>query len=220
LERARGGANEGLWLRAGFQSAGRGRLGRPWSSLPGNLLTSTIIRLRQTDPAAATLAFAVAVAAHISISKLAPWPAFQIKWPNDILTATGEKLCGILLERCADAVVIGIGVNLAHYPLDTGRAVTSIAALGYPVPSAQDFAKTLAADFADVVNRWRQHGAESILVEWQERAHPKGTSLSVHLPNGKFLNGNYIGLAADGALQLRLADGSIHVVHAADVFLE
>src|SRR3546814_1141224 len=53
---ARDGAAEGLWLRAERQSAGRGRQGRAWASPAGNLYVSTIVRLRPTDPQAATLA--------------------------------------------------------------------------------------------------------------------------------------------------------------------
>jgi BirA family biotin operon repressor/biotin-[acetyl-CoA-carboxylase] ligase len=41
----------------------------------------------------------------------------------------------------------------------------------------------------------------------------------VQLPNGDREDGLYAGLTADGALQLRLADGTIHAIHAADVFL-
>ena len=40
-----------------------------------------------------------------------------IKWPNDIVSLTGKKLCGILTEMSAEIdyinyVVIGIGVNV------------------------------------------------------------------------------------------------------------
>src|SRR3546814_6594181 len=59
---ARDGAAEGLWLRAERQSAGRGRQGRAWASPAGNLYVSTIVRLRPTDPPAATLALVAAVA--------------------------------------------------------------------------------------------------------------------------------------------------------------
>src|SRR3546814_4110770 len=59
-------------------------------------------------------------------------PKITCKWPNDVLLG-GAKLAGILLEsRTAatggglDWVIVGIGVNLAHFPPDTpyeiGRA--------------------------------------------------------------------------------------------------
>jgi BirA family transcriptional regulator, biotin operon repressor / biotin---[acetyl-CoA-carboxylase] ligase len=46
-----------------------------------------------------------------------------------------------------------------------------------------------------------------------------GTALTVNLPNGEQLQGLYNGLNEDGSLRLCLADGEIHAIHAADVFL-
>src|SRR5687768_10902544 len=107
------GAPEGLWLRAVEQTAGRGRLGRAWISSPGNLYASTIVRLRPNDSTPATLALMAAVALDETLRAhgAEPW----IKWPND-LYLVDAKLTGILLERAGEAVVVGVGVNLAHHP--------------------------------------------------------------------------------------------------------
>ena len=102
LQRAAEGGPEGLWLRADAQDGGRGRLGRHWESPVGNLFASTIVRLRNTDPAPSTLAFVAVLAAHDMVRQIAPHVAIQIKWPNDLLSSDGAKLCGILLERTAD----------------------------------------------------------------------------------------------------------------------
>jgi BirA family biotin operon repressor/biotin-[acetyl-CoA-carboxylase] ligase len=51
--------------------------------------------------------------------------AAMLKWPNDLLV-DGAKLAGILLERIDDAVIIGIGVNLAHHPGEAGPPATSL----------------------------------------------------------------------------------------------
>ena len=208
-----------MWLRADVQQTGRGRMGRQWESPPGNLFASTIIRLQPNDPAAASLAFVAAVAAHKAISKLSPFAIAQIKWPNDLLSLDGQKFCGILLERCDDAVVAGFGVNLAHHPEGLDRPVTSIAAMGLIVPTPQEFLEILAADFAASMLQWRTYGTAAIFTDWQNRAHPIGTMLTGQLPNGDAFDGAYAGLSDDGALMLRLADGAIRVIHAADVFL-
>src|SRR5690606_6236394 len=106
LALAQAGASEGLWLRAERQTLGKGRQGKAWESPPGNLYASTLIRLRPSDPPAATLALVAAVALEEAVSVFLPARA-AIKWPNDLLI-DGAKLSGILLERAADAVVIGI----------------------------------------------------------------------------------------------------------------
>jgi BirA family transcriptional regulator, biotin operon repressor / biotin---[acetyl-CoA-carboxylase] ligase len=215
---AQAGECEGLWLRAEVQTAGRGRMGRNWASPIGNLFTSTIIRPQPGDPAAATLGFVAAVALEEVLSAYAPEADFQIKWPNDVL-ASGAKISGILLERQDNAIILGIGVNLASYPTELGRPATSIATLTGSAPDPHQFLETLAEAFARWLARWRGEGIGSVLNQWRARAHPVGTALSVVLPDGQSFEGLYDGLDHDAALKLRLADGSVRAIHAGDVFL-
>ncbi len=211
------GSPEGLWLRAEQQTAGRGRQGRVWQSPPGNLYASTLVRLRAADPAPATLALVAAVALEEAVSAYLGAGRVQLKWPNDLLLA-GAKLSGILLERAADAIVIGVGVNLAHHPTDIDRLATSLAAHGVAVAPG-DFIETLADSFARWLGKWRVEGLAPIRDRWMARAHPSGTALTARLPDGSALDGLFDRLDADGALILRLADGTRRVIHAGDVFL-
>jgi BirA family biotin operon repressor/biotin-[acetyl-CoA-carboxylase] ligase len=215
LALAAAGAGEGLWLRAVEQTAGRGRQGRPWVSPPGNLHASTLVRLRRGDPNPATLAMATAVALDEVLQGYGAAPV--IKWPNDLLIGDA-KLTGILLERSGDAVVVGIGINLAHHPEGLDRATTSVAAQGLGAPDPGLFLRDLAESFARWLAVWRA-GLEPVRRRWLERAHPPGTALSVRLPEQQTLDGLFDGLDTDGALRLRLASGEVQVIHAGDVFL-
>ena len=230
LELARSGAEEGLWLRAERQTLGRGRQGRAWESPIGNCYATTLVRLRPTDPPAATLALvaAVGLAEAVSVYANSPSPSLsqreregegdvRIKWPNDLLI-DGAKLSGILLERADDAVVIGIGVNLAYHPDLPDRPTTSLAAHGIHVAPEQ-FVETLADAVARWLSRWRSEGLSPVRQRWLDRAHPLGTALTARLPDGTTIDGLFDGLDPDGALVLRLADGTRRVIHAADVFL-
>ncbi|MET0248056.1 MAG: biotin--[acetyl-CoA-carboxylase] ligase [Sphingomonas sp.] len=214
---ARAGAPEGVWLRAERQTAGKGRQGRAWESPPGNLFASTLIRLRPTDPSPATLALVAAVALEDAVRVFLPGGA-MLKWPNDLLI-DGAKLSGILLERVGDAVIIGFGVNLAHYPEGLERAVTSLSAHGIAAPDPQVFAETLAESLDRWVARWRGEGLAPVRERWLARAHPAGTALTARLADGDAIDGLFDGLDREGALILRLADGTSHAIHAADVFL-
>lgn len=213
LARAREGAPEGLWLRADWQSGGRGRQGRDWHSPAGNLYASTLVRLRAGDPPAPTLALVAAVALHATVDAFASDQGVIIKWPNDLL-AGHAKLAGILLEREGHAVVIGIGANLAHHPHDLGRAATDLAALTGTAPEPRVFLEALAENFALWLARWRGEGLHPIRARWLELAHPVGTALSTSAGEGLF-----DGLDEIGALRLRLADGTTRVINAGDVFL-
>ena len=219
LIRAAQGAPEGLWLRADAQDDGRGRLGRSWESPSGNMFASTIVRLRDNDPPAASLAFVTAVAVFDAVRQIAPQVGISLKWPNDLLTLDGAKLCGILLERTSDAVIAGIGLNLVWHPQNLDRKVSDLSALGAAPPDAQTAVEIVAEAFGRYVDIWRQSGLGPIIRRWEAVAHPRGTALSAKLPDGQELHGLYAGLDSDGALQLSLADGSIRAIHAADVFL-
>lgn len=218
LELALSGASEGMWLRAERQTAGRGRQGREWVSVTGNVYTSTLVRLRPSDPPAPTLAFVAAVALQEAISLFLPADiAVQIKWPNDLLVR-GAKLSGILLERAGDAVVLGFGINLADAPEAMERAVTSVAAHA-PPPEPGVFLESFAEIFGHWLARWRGEGLAPVRERWLACAHPVGTALTARLPDGGAVDGLFDGLDGGGALILRLADGSRHVMHAGDVFL-
>jgi BirA family biotin operon repressor/biotin-[acetyl-CoA-carboxylase] ligase len=112
-ERARllalAGAPHGTLVTAAEQSAGRGRQGRRWSAPAGScLLMSVLVR---SPPPLLPLLSAVAVCDVAGTQA-------QIKWPNDIVIARGErlaKLAGILIEGRPQErwAVLGIGLNVA-----------------------------------------------------------------------------------------------------------
>jgi BirA family biotin operon repressor/biotin-[acetyl-CoA-carboxylase] ligase len=216
---AREGAPEGTWLRAGRQSGGRGRQGREWYSPPGNLYASTLVRLRQGDPPAPTLALVAAVALHeVATAFAVVGVGIEIKWPNDLLVA-GAKLSGILLERIGDAVIVGFGVNLTDHPEELAGPAINMGMLG-GAPDPSRFLEALAERFEHWVERWRNEGLEPVRQCWLASAHPVGTALSTHLPSGARIEGLFDGLDDTGALRLRMADGSTELIHAGDVFLD
>jgi BirA family biotin operon repressor/biotin-[acetyl-CoA-carboxylase] ligase len=215
---AKAGAPAGIWVRADRQTGGRGRHGRSWESPPGNLYASTLVRLAANDPPPATLALVAAVALDELVTALVGPTRVRIKWPNDVLL-DGAKLSGILLARAGEAVVVGFGVNLIHHPQGLDRPTISLAAAGVNGVTAEGFLADLAPAFARWLGRWRGEGLAPVRQRWLERAHPRGTALRVRGADGSVIEGLFDGMDADGALLLRLADGSVHVMHAGDVFL-
>ena len=140
-----GDAPEGAVVVAGEQTAGRGRLGRPWVAEPGtSLLFSVNLRPpveTQRLPALTVVAGAAAADGVRQATGLVP----EIKLPNDLLIH-GRKLAGILAEAREDRVVLGMGINVnvtaEQLPTEVHRAPTSLLVeLGEPV----DRARLLAA---------------------------------------------------------------------------
>lgn len=138
-----------------------------------------------------------------------------IKWPNDLLIGPA-KLAGILLERAGDQIVVGIGVNLAYPPDVEGRATVALADLGSRL-TVTDFAVSLAAAFATELNLWRTQGLTPLIARWTERAHPRGTRLTISEGGDAGLTGAFDGLDDGGALRLRLDDGALRLVTAGEV---
>ncbi|MEL7689749.1 biotin--[acetyl-CoA-carboxylase] ligase [Citromicrobium bathyomarinum] len=210
--------NEGDWLIADRQSAGRGRQGRGWQDGHGNFMGSTIVRTQPGQPPAHTLSLLAAVALFDTIHALLQRPhRLVLKWPNDLLIGDA-KLSGILLEAERDAVVIGIGVNLVSAPDLPDRKSAALTQFG-PAPDRDAFAETLAAHFATELQRWRTYGLEPLIRSWNAASMPKGTPISVHEPDGGQVGGLFDGIEPDGSMRLRLADGSVRVIHAGDVIL-
>ncbi|MXO61773.1 biotin--[acetyl-CoA-carboxylase] ligase [Qipengyuania oceanensis] len=215
---ARERVGEGDWLVADRQTAGRGRQGRAWFDGSGNFMGSTVVLLGPNDPPPPTLALMAGLALYEAVTPMVQGRAgLSLKWPNDLLL-DNAKLAGILLERVEDAVIVGIGVNLAKAPELPDRETVALSALG-PAPVRDTFAHALAASFATELSRWRDFGIDPLLRRWQAVAHIEGTPLTVHEPDGAIVEGSYAGLASDGSLRLRLVDGSLRAIHAGDVML-
>ena len=115
LALARAGAPVGTVLRAGHQTAGRGRLGRTWEAPPGSSLLASI--LLPAEPLPFLAVARVALAAAGACRDLASIHAV-LKWPNDLMVGE-RKLAGLLaqVDDASPGLIVGIGCNVAWPPL-------------------------------------------------------------------------------------------------------
>lgn len=112
-------------------------------------------------------------------------------------------------------------MNLAHSPEGTERGATSVADrlradLTY-VPPIEAAAEILAETFAVWWGRWQTLGFEPVLDAWTSRLTGLNGPCVARLDN-ETLEGVAEGVEPDGALRLRLADGSVRLISAGDVF--
>jgi BirA family biotin operon repressor/biotin-[acetyl-CoA-carboxylase] ligase len=211
-----------LWITALRQHEGRGRRGRSWETGAGNLAATYLFVTRRPAAEAAQVSFVAALAVADLASAHVPGDRVSLKWPNDPLIQ-GRKTAGILVESgpLADGglwLAVGCGVNLAAAPRDTGRPVTAFADhMAGPPPGPREALLGLAAAMDAWRELWETAGFAPIAAAWTRRAHGLGQACTAHL-TGETVRGVAEGLEADGALRLRLEDGSIRRITAGDVF--
>ena len=119
-----------LWVTARRQTSGRGRAGRAWVSLEGNLHASFVMRTLAPLTCAGQIALVAGVAladAVLAIARPHALDGIRLKWPNDLLIGRA-KLGGILVETTPGKqspgfiAVIGFGLNIAACPPDLEAA--------------------------------------------------------------------------------------------------
>lgn len=216
-----------LWVVAERQSAGRGRAGRSWASLSGNLNASLAIVSDAPLARAGELALVAGLALYDAVratTLLATDAGLRLKWPNDLLIGAA-KAGGILVETTTARgepgflAVIGFGLNIASCPGDLGRAVTCLADRdAAPIPD--DVLKALTASCDTWLSHWdsglgfREHIART----WIDRGGPLGEAISIHTAQGR-VTGSYQGLDDSGYLLLKTPDGQAHTFTYGDVAL-
>jgi BirA family transcriptional regulator, biotin operon repressor / biotin---[acetyl-CoA-carboxylase] ligase len=218
---------EGQVLVAEEQTAGRGRLGRSWSSVPGASLTFSVLLRPAAVPAARRgwLTLLAGVAAASAVRSVAGVDAV-LKWPNDVLVGD-RKLAGILAEQSPDAsaVVIGTGLNVATPPeipvSATGLVATSLMAAGAGAVSRED----LLLGLLDQLEHWYatfradpDPERSGLLDAYRALCETLGRTVRVELPAGAVVTGTARDVDAEG--RLLVADGhadSVTPVSAGDV---
>lgn len=218
--KARAGHSLPLWVIADRQSAGRGRRGRHWQSLAGNLLCSLAFDSNNAPPG--LLALTAGLAVHDAVLQCTGGIAgLALKWPNDLMH-DDAKLGGILAEQVSEGTppltVIGWGVNVKAHPAaeEVAHPATSLSALGAPV-ACESLFQALAEAFA---LRWQtasaQDGFAEIRTEWLARAWRLGEEVEID-QDGNKLVGIFSGLGEAGEMLLEDNRGKTRAVHAGDV---
>ena len=208
-----GSAAHGDVHTASAQSAGRGRLGREWSSPPGGDLYASLILLPKPPgfhPAGLTMAVGLGVLRgleRLGASDL------RLKWPNDIIDTDGSKLAGVLIESRglrpdAPHYVAGFGVNVTRtaFPpkLQAERPVTSLALQGVEADAAQ----TLDAILPEVDAALSQLDSSPHILcsAFVERAGLYGGDVEVTRA-GESLRGRIVSLDLEDGLTLDSTEG-------------
>jgi BirA family biotin operon repressor/biotin-[acetyl-CoA-carboxylase] ligase len=213
-----------LWIVAGEQFRGRGRLGREWRSPPGNLYASLLLVDPSPPAMSSQLGFVAGVALFSALQKiLGDDRRLKLKWPNDALH-NGAKLSGLLLEGARRpnglfGCVIGFGVNCLSSPDDAPYPTTSLQKIGAATPDRQALFAALSDAMALWLDIWsRSQNFAAVRAAWLECAGGLGGPVSVNR-NGIAREGFFRGIDAQGRMLLETPNGLMETIEAGDVSL-
>lgn len=211
------------------QSAGRGRRGRGWLSPPGlNIYLSCLKRFESGFAALSGLSLAIGVIVVRALDEL-DIRGVGLKWPNDVLAASGGdvrgKLAGILVELSGEpqgpcAAIVGVGLNLRLTPAlqrQAGQPTSDLAGLTGGVPPDRNrVAALLIAALVHGLQQFQSQGLAAFVDDYARHDLLREEPLQLSGALGQF-EGVGAGIDARGALKVRLLDGSLRHVDSADV---
>lgn len=203
-----------------MQTAGRGRQDRVWSSPTGNIFTTALFSEPGGLVVALRIPFAAALAVVDTVLKVAPDAPVQVKWPNDV-RVDHQKVSGILVETggAGDGLWIaaGTGINVAYAPHNVGQGATSLNRLSNQTLDLKEVLSLYHSAFEARLAQARS-GFESLRQDWLCYAEGRNQSVSVRVGEN-YEQGIFEDLETDGALRLRLPDGSARIIRAGEVNL-
>jgi BirA family biotin operon repressor/biotin-[acetyl-CoA-carboxylase] ligase len=162
------------------------------------------------------LGLAVALAARDACLPFAP---VALKWPNDLVDASGAKLGGLLIETILDgegidSAVIGVGINVnwdrAEMPAELAATATSLRELGgSPVDRVAllgSLAAALERRISDV------EGGRAPLDEYRAACSTLGAMVTVETAGG-IVTGRALAIEDGGVLVLEGAGGIVRIAN-------
>lgn len=204
------GAFDKLVIWSKVQSEGRGRYGRSWNSIEGNLFLSILTPVNCSLQKATQLSFVMAVAVADVIESLAIKNKLdldiQLKWPNDVLV-NGKKVAGILMEAIPEAVddwvILGLGLNIEHKP--DIENTTSLHEIGIKTSVGEALGMVMN-QFDYYHDMWVIYDFPNIRKIWLKKAYKLGQVVTINDIKNR-ISGVFEGLDKEGAIKIKLASG-------------
>jgi BirA family transcriptional regulator, biotin operon repressor / biotin---[acetyl-CoA-carboxylase] ligase len=222
---ARSAAQQGAPSRsifvADFQSAGRGRQGRSWVAKPGHaLLLSLLLRRNGEAPKPWRSTALCSVALAEAIEQVVEGMQLAIKWPNDLLI-DNKKVAGVLAESTWDGkeqtVIVGVGLNVTTPQEELDRIGATATSLTKATGKDVDRGHLLVA-FAERIDDWLTHSEAQLQAAWHARLWGRGQRVQL-ADLGTHQDVVILGASFDGALRVRLHDGTERLTTTGELIL-
>lgn len=199
-----------------FQSKGRGRVGREWTSPSGLGIFMSIYlepELFPYDICNLTLVSGLAVQKAI--------PKSEIKWPNDIILS-GKKVGGILTETSAEGgkisrIIVGIGINVNNesFPFELSEKATSIFLETGIYEEREKLISHILKEFFSMYDRFLKEGFSAFKEEYERKCITIGKEILI-ADNGGNKIAKAVGITEKGELVTE-CDGKTEIVNSNEV---
>ncbi|MFZ2620766.1 MAG: biotin--[acetyl-CoA-carboxylase] ligase [Alphaproteobacteria bacterium] len=222
--------------------AGRGRRGKTWIHVPEcNLAFTVLIRLQIGSHLSLLGALAVQRVLKKYVKCMIKWPN-DVLVPHPQKLNTYLKICGILSEKIGfsryfsasvpqkeaeSAYLLGVGINLLTPPAEVlknvaddfpGTWVEMVQTAGAEKLSREKVLTEILAELKICCEIYAQKGWPAFAEEYARECLTFGKAVTWKGEGGAAdVQGVAERMTADGALVLRLADGSEHVIHAGEI---
>lgn len=207
------GAPHGTLVVAEHQTAGRGRMGRSYTSAEKEgVWMSLIIKDEILPMHASMLTLVMGLAVTKAIKQVVDVKP-MIKWPNDVVLS-GKKVVGILTEMSLsmdkiDHIVIGVGINVHHetFPAELQSVATSIFLESGQHISRKVLIERVLEQFEQYYHAYRMtQDLRLIMEEYNTYLINRGRQVQVQDPKGSYM-GEALGINKDGELIVQTNEG-------------
>lgn len=208
--------NHGTLICAKRQTKGRGRMGRSWLSGEGGIYFTLVIS-PHTDAGNMQIYTSVcALGVYRAISKLVPC---GIKWPNDIVSTDGKKLCGILTKarlsggRC-QYISVGVGINANNSP--TSPDLPYASSIGAICGSCIDENALLCDVMLEIENCLALENPR-VIAEFSKVCITLGSKVRAIYADGSQIIGKCVQIEHDGSLTIQTNDKTLVNINSGEV---
>ncbi len=200
------------------QTAGKGQLEREFSSPPGGLYFSLLIKPELASSLLPLVTLVTGLACAQQLCNVID-NTIHLKWPNDVYV-NGKKICGILCESVMTGqaknawVVIGVGINVnssvQDYPPALRGLITTVKDLLLKETNLELLCQNLITHILyniDLLKEKKDH----LLEKWQHYDYLYSKEL-LYTSGGKTIKGIGCGIAPSGGYLIQCDQGKKHEI--------
>lgn len=211
--------NQNYLVAAPYQTSGKGRLKRQFSSKEGGAYTTFVFHPKNLS---VMNSLNIVLLCGLAVNNVLHRFNINstIKWPNDVLV-DGRKICGILLESTLDSeriskMYLGIGINVSNDLADISNIAVNMNELLGKEIYREDVIVSLANELVSLLNEYETSGFDSLRADYQKFSSTIGQNVTVK-DGDNTVSGKAIGISKHGYLILIDDDGNEREIVVGDI---